>query len=444
MTPTHPPIALRTTRSLPPLPAVITAGLLVVGLTACGQGDGTGSSSAPTATPNANGEGQPAGEAPVFHQGTPIVEGANSQGVLEVLNPENVDRPLYKEFGNVPFGTDIFWHTTMENTGTEPVIIRSAQAACGCTRFMDFTVTDAEGNSPDRPTAFAVSEDRAIATIPPGGSIQMRMKLLTAFSKANQRKLAMMRLSTDSQLEPYMTFEVGFQPTRAFVFAPASANLTNSPVSSGKSKRIKILVDRAGDPERVLGVVSTPPGIEAELLSETFAGEYIWYVNVSVPPLSKLGPIRGNVVLSTTDEDGNGDEGRLELPVIALVVPDVVASPALVSFRAFDRTVGAEFTGRLAALVPGARLKIKGARFEGEHADKLSVEYTPIKAFDDGRAIEWTYTVKLAPGHPAGYVAGALVFELEEGIGGLPEGQPINEVHVTLSGVARDAPASSN
>lgn len=376
---------------------------------------------------------------------TPAAEGATSKGVLEVVNPDNPERPLYKEFGSVPFGDELFWFTTMENTGPEPVILRSAQAACGCTQFMDFTVTDANGQGPDRATPFAASKDRVLATVPAGGQIRMRMKLQTAFSTPNQRKLALMRLSTNSQLEPYMTFEVGFDPDRAFIFAPARANLTNSPVTSGKSERIKILVDRAGDPGRVLDVVSTPEGIEAELVTESFAGEYIWYVNVTVPPLSPLGPIRGDVVLRTTDDDGSGDEGRLELPVIALVVPDVIASPNLVAFRAFDRTVGAEFTGRLAALVPGARLKVNGARFEGDHADKMSVVYSPIKPFDDGRALEWTYTAKMAPGHPQGYVAGSVVFELDESIGGLAEDQASNELRVTLSGVARDpAPRAKN
>jgi hypothetical protein len=429
--------------------SLASAGLMAAAclgiLAGCGAGDEAGRIPAEAAPiTEAATDGSSVNEPWTPTEGPPIVEGADSLGVLEVVQPENAERPLYKEFGDVAYGTNLFWNTTMKNTGTEPVIIRSAQAACGCTRFMDFRVTDAEGNGPDRPTPFAASKDRSLASIPPGGQIQMRMKLMTALSKVNQRKLAMMRLFTNSQLEPYMTFEVGFTPSRSFVFAPATANLTNSPVSSGKSKRVKILVDRAGDPERVLDVLSTPDGIEAELQTETFGGEYIWYVNVTVPPLTPLGPIRGDVILRTTDEEGNGNAGRLELPVVALVVPDVVASPNLISFRAFDRSVGAEFTGRLAALVPGARLKITGARFEGDHADKLSVEYTPVKAFDDGRALEWTYTVKMAPGHPAGYVAGTAIFELDESIGGLPADQPSNELRVTLSGAARDPAPTKN
>ncbi len=131
--------------------------------------------------------------------------------------------------------------------------------------------------------------------------------------------------------------------------------------------------------------------------------------------------------------------------MIALVVPDVIPSPKLVAFRTFDRSVGAEFTGRIAALVPGARIKIQDAWIDGEHADKFTIEYTPVKPFDDGRAIEWSYTVKLAPGHPHGYVAGHLVLQLEEGIGGIPETLPANELRVTLSGVARDPkPADKN
>lgn len=409
-------------------------------LAACGSGSGSDASPGKGADPAAADipAYNPDGKGTIDLGGQDLVPGMPGAGRLEVVNPDIPDRPLYKEFGNVPYGTDLEWTTLLKNEGTAPVVITSAQAACGCTRFMDYTVTDAEGNRSEYPTTFSIDENRALATVPAGGTIQIRTKLMTKFSNPNQRKLALMRLFTDSVERPFLTFEVGFDPIRPFIFAPDRANLLNSPFSSGKSERIKILVDRGGDPGKVLGVVSAPEGIEAELITETFGGEYIWYVNVTVPPLSPLGAIRGEVILETTDADGNGDEGRLELPVVALVVPDVVATPKLAAFRAFDRTVGAEFTGRISALVPGARLKIESARFESPDADKFSVNFEPVKPFDDGRAIEWTYTAKIAPGHPEGFVGGDLVFELEEAFGGLPETVPQNELRITLSGNARD------
>lgn len=406
--------------------------LPLLALTGCGDSTPSGEADPGGARFNPNGATE------IHLDGAAPVAGTPGAGVLEVLNPELPERPLYKEFGDVAFGTVLYWTMEMRNVGTAPVNINTAQAACGCTRFMDFTVTDASGSAPARPTAFTAQAEGALATIPAGGTILMRMKLMSEFSTPNERKLAMMRLSTDSVIKPFLTFEVGFQPTRAFIFAPDRANLLNSPFSSGREKRIKILVDRAGDPERVLGVLSKPEGIEAELITETFAGEYVWYVNVSVPPLSALGTIRGDVILKTTDAEGNGDAGRLKLPVVALVVADVISTPNLAPLRAFDRSVGAEFTGRIVALVPGARLMVMGTRVESEHAEHFSIEATPIKAFQDGRAIEWSYTVKVGPGHPQGFVAGELIFELEEAFGGLPDDVPANELRVRLSGIARD------
>ncbi|QDV07564.1 hypothetical protein Poly30_30900 [Planctomycetes bacterium Poly30] len=410
--------------------------VLLALMAACGSGSepdaaaGRGASEPPAYNPDGKGTIDLGGVDPV--PGTP------GAGLLEVIHPDIEERPLYKEFGDVPFGTDLEWATVLGNTGTAPVVITSAQAACGCTRFMDYTVTDAEGNRPAYPTAFSIDANKDLATVPAGGTILIRMKLMTKFSKPNQRKLALMRLSTDSVARPYLTFEVGFNPTRAFVFAPDRANLLNAPFSSGKSERTKILVDRGGNPGRVLGVLSTPEGIEAELVTETFGGEYVWYVNVTVPPLSPLGPIRGEVILKTTDENGDGEEGRLELPVVALVVPDVVATPNLAMLRAFDRTKGKEFTGRIAALVPGARIKIESAQLDSVNAEKFEVSYEPVKPFDDGRAIEWSYTIKVLPDHPHGFLSGDLVLKLEESFGGLPETAPQNELRIPLSGNARD------
>ncbi|MEM8712766.1 MAG: hypothetical protein AAGG01_17580 [Planctomycetota bacterium] len=433
------------------------AGLLPVGplcvglvLAACGGGSSEPGQADPSAG-SAAGQGAEIGQGdsssadadPRWQDSPAPLEGANSAGVLTVVDPEFPERPFYKQFGSVPFGKQEFWTFEMRNEGPEAVRILSGQEPCGCTKFIDLRITGADGapiEDPDRPGRARMFTDLSRekpAVVPPGGTVAMRCKLITSYSRVNEQKLALMRLTTDSRERPYLTFEVGFKSTRSFIFAPERANLLNAPFSAGKSERIKILVDRAGDPERVIDILSTPEGIEAELVEEPFGGEPIWYVDVSVPPVSPRGPIRGSVVLRTTDTEGKGNEGRLELPVIAEVVPDVVPSPRLAAFRTFDLSQGASFTGRITALVPGARLRVLRARFENDLPELFSATLTPIKPFDDGTAIEWQYTAKLSPGHPEGYVSGEVIFELEEAIGGLREDAPQNEVRVRLSGVAR-------
>ena len=323
------------------------------------------------------------------------------------------------------------WKVRFRNRGRGPLSILSAQAACGCTRLDAVSVIDRDGAAPRR--ARSLTAD-VVTTVPPGGVLEVEISVLTTFTRANQRKLALFRLTTDSDLEPYVTLELSFLPTRPFMFAPAEARLLNTPTSHGGAARVKILVDRKETLARVLGVESRPDGVEVDLVTETFGGEYVWYLDVAVPPLSPLGVTRGDVVLRTTDPDGEGEDGRLKVPVIAQVVPDVILGKPQVTLGAVPTSSGATFESQLHALVPGARLRVLEARTESPLGAAVSVETAPLEPDAGGRSATWSVRVAVAPGATPGFLSGDLVLLLDEPVGGIGPDGASTELRFRLSG----------
>ncbi|MEM1453231.1 MAG: hypothetical protein AAGI22_29280, partial [Planctomycetota bacterium] len=337
-----------------------SAALLALTLAACGGG---ASNDAEGARPGSgSAQGMPELAIPVATE--------TGRGLLEVVDPTYPERPLFHDFGEMIYGERREWITRFRNVGTSPVEVLSAQAACGCTRLFSMTVVPPEGGAP---TTYKSFDERPITTVPVGGELELNVLVLSQFTTPNQRKLALFRLSTNSDLEPYTTLEVSFLPKRPFIFAPTEAKLLNVPTSHGKEARVKVLVESPGDPGRVLGIESAPEGLEVALVEETFAGEFVWYIDIRVPPLTPLGVIRGAVVLRTTDSLGEGDEGRLSLPLIAQVVADVVMEKPLAALGAFKANEGTVFESRLNALVPGAKMRVLGTRIEDAGFDGIEV-----------------------------------------------------------------------
>lgn len=388
---------------------------LLLGI-AAGCGD-NGAATAPSNT----------GGAPPSAQ-APAVPG---QGLLETIDPQDPSRPRFHDFGELIHGDGLTWVARFRNSGAGPLRILNAQAACGCTRLSTMAVREPGGAAPKIIKAF---RGEVIATVPAGAELEISIEVLTAFTAANQRKLALFRLTTDSELEPYVTLELGFLPTRPFMFAPTEARLLNTPTSHGGMARVKIIVDRKETLARILGVETSPEGLDVDLVTESFGGEFVWYVDVRVAPLTPLGVTRGDVILRTTDRDGEGEEGRLTVPVIAQVVPDVVMGKPLITLGAVASSEGALFESDLNALVPGARLKVLETRVESAVPLTLDIQTTPINPDADGRAPVWSVRISMAPGAPPGFISGDVVFVLDEPVGGAGPDGTSTELRVRLSG----------
>ncbi|MDG1983244.1 MAG: DUF1573 domain-containing protein [Planctomycetota bacterium] len=362
---------------------------------------------------------------------TPATEAG--QGLLESLDPQDPSRPRFHDFGELIHGDQLTWNARFRNSGAGPLKILAAQAACGCTRLATMTITG-PGDLPPRVIKGFRNASDVLATVPPGAELVVAIEILTAFTAANQRKLALFRLTTDSDLEPYITLELGFLPTRPFMFAPTEARLLNTPTSHGGNARVKVIVDRKETRARILSIESAPEGLSTDLVTESFGGEFVWYVDVSVAPLTPLGVIRGDVVLRTTDREGEGEGGRLTIPAIAQVVPDVVLGKPLITLGAVPSSAGATFESELTALVPGARLKVLATRVESSVPMDLGIQTAPINPDSSGRASVWTVQIAMPPGTAPGFISGDVVFVLDEPVGGASPDGPSTELRVRLSG----------
>jgi hypothetical protein len=396
---------------------LLTAALLAAALPSCNPTEPVGE--APTGAPT---EGATPGAA--------ALDAVAGQGLLETLDPQDPARPRFHDFGEMIYGDRLTWFVRFRNSGTGPLKILNAQAACGCTRLAGMSVKE-PGRAPRVLRSF---RGDVITTVPAGAELEVSIEILTAFTAPNQRKLALFRMTTDSDLDPYVTLELGFLPTRPFMLAPTEARLLNVPTSHGGSKRVKIIVDRKETLARILGVVSAPEGLGVDLVTESFGGEFVWYVDLSVAPLTPLGVTRGSVVLRTTDRDGTGEDGRLEVPVIAQVVPDVVLAKPLITLGAVASSEGAFFESELNALVPGAKIKVLATRVESAAPVPLEIETEALQPDADGRAALWRVRITMPPGASPGFVSGDVVFVLDEPVGGVGPDGASTELRVRLSG----------
>lgn len=399
--------------------------LLGLSLAACGGGSDA------TATPPSSPPNSPSAPATAS---TPT-----SAGVLEVLDPQDPERPFFHDFGEMDFGTEVKWAVTLRNTGSEPLEIQRAQPACGCTRLVSFEVTGPEGGAA---ASYSNFKARPICAVPPGGSIEMRVDILSKHSKPNLSKLALVRLSTNSSIDPFHTFELRFLGLKPFIVAPDNLTLHRVPVSHGASASCRVQVVKPGLPGLVHRIVSAPAGVDARLEARPFAGETVWTVIADIPPLSPMGTIRGDIVLAVSDEDGVGEEGRVTIPVVARVGPDAFLDPGMFTFGAVGSGETRLRQAQLVGLVPGAKLEILEARLENASADAFRVSYRAAgpdeggQLDDRGRSSRWIIDVQLTGDHPEGYLIGEVVLTLAEPIGG-GTGEMGTELRARISGLVK-------
>lgn len=360
-------------------------------------------------------------------------EGALGQGVLETVDPQDPERPLFHDFGELDYGTEVQWSCRMRNTGAEPLRVLSITPACGCTRVVSMTVMDEAGESLQRVQAFDAPE---LCSVPPGAALELRIDLLTKHSKPNQHKLALVRLRTDSEVSPFQTFELHFLPTKPFIVAPDSLVMQRVPVSHGAEAKCRVQVVKPGLPGQVHRIVSAPEGIEARLEARPFAGETVWTVFATVPPLSPMGVLRGDIVLAVSDEHGQGDDRRVTIPVLAYVGPDAFLDPGMFTFGAVPQGEERLLRAELIGLVPGAKLRVTDARVENPGAEALTVSCAAVDPDAEGRSQRWTVDLRLGGDHPAGYVQGEVVLTLDEPLGG-GQGDLGDELRARISGLVR-------
>jgi hypothetical protein len=339
----------------------------------------------------------------------------------------NPARPYFHDFGTLEFGQEVERTFTFRNTDPVPVTVLSLHPACTCTRVRGMSTLPPDGGP-------AVKGDlemlENIIRVEPGGTLDIVVVVNTKSIRPNSDSLNILRVRTDSKNTPFMTFELHVLAEKLFTLSPAELRLGDVPISHGGSKRLSILTGYPNSSAEVVEILETTGGIVATLQPTLAVSEVRWDLTATLPPLTDLGSRHETILLSTTDDAGEGDKGRLLVHVWARVVPDVVIRADPIHFGLVSAVEGGQAQAELRALVPGTRVRILETRFEGAGLGPLQCRFTPLGYVDsEGRCDRWGLELLAPPGMAPGRFQGTLECLLDD------EGSP--RVSAALQGVVR-------
>lgn len=322
---------------------------------------------------------------------------------------ENADaaRPYFHDFGDRLWGERIEHTYRLVNREGRTIVLQDLLPDCGCTQPQAAVVladgSRVEGGFETRSMGLA---------IPDGATLEVRIALdTTRVERPNQHKLAQVRMRCDSDVTPYLTFELHVLVKRAFRAAPTEGVLKDVPQSAGKSVRLDVTTEIAGDGSRIRGIELVEGPFHAELTETTAGSENLWVLIVSADPGSNLGPHSGKVVLGTTTDDGTGVGQNFEVLVRAIVVEDCVIDPRVLSI---SREAGANVRASVIALVPGAKVGVRGVRFEGGASTILRADHEADAPDADGRASRWRLVIRAEGELPREAFSGRFIVELDD------------------------------
>ena len=313
-------------------------------------------------------------------------------------------RPWYHDFGEVPFG-EIREHTfRLTNVSPDPVTLLDVQGMCSCSSVKRVLARLPDG----RVREGSPRAENGMLLVPPGAVAELTLRIDTGKAKPNQPKLEVMRLRTDSDLDPFITFELAVRPRQLFQATPTTLDLGDIPTSHGASGEVVLVTGERGTPARVLRVEEAGERVHALLEEQESLGETVWTLGLTLPEQQPLGVLRDRVLLATTDEYGEGDTGRFEVQVWGRVVEDLIVRPRQISLGAAASAESFQTQAELVALVPGERVLLREFEVTGTSKDWIRVEPTPVSPDPRGRTQLWELAIERIPGHPQGRVDATL------------------------------------
>ncbi len=330
-----------------------------------------------------------------------------SSGPGLVFENAKASRPYFHDFGDRLWGERIEHTYRLVNREGRTVVLQDLLPDCGCTQPQAAVVL------PDGSRVDGGIETRSIGlAVPAGATLEVRIGLdTTRVERPNQHKLAQVRLRCDSDVTPYLTFELHVLVKRAFRAAPTEAVLKDVPQSAGKRVRLDVTTENTGDGSRIRGIEAVEGPFHAELAETSAGAESLWVLIVSADPGSNLGPHSGKIVLGTTRDDGTGVGQHFEVQVRAVVVEDCVIDPRVL---AISREKGAATMANVIALVPGAMIGVKRVRFEGGASTILRADHEADSPDTDGRASRWRLAIRAEGELPREAFSGRLIVELDD------------------------------
>lgn len=371
-----------------------------------------GTPNGPALTQAGRAPGDGPGEGPGYVD--PTLGGSAPLGANEglvIMNPTNTDRPFFRDFGQIQRGESREWTIQLLNQDPTPVEVLDVRAPCGC---MTVRVLRARLASGEVIVGDQYRQQPPMLVVPPGAMLELELVLTTERVQPNTDKLAVFRLMTSSPASANITFEAHLMALDSFAATPQQFAFGDVPQGFGGRTKVRILAEPRGSAAKILGIAEQGQRVRAEFEETFYGGEHVWHVLADLPALEPLGAVRDKIVLRTTDPQGQGDAGRMTIEALGTVVPDVRITPSLFAFGARKPDESAELIGRVDALVPGARTKVLGHRFEGPSAASFEASFEPLQPDDAGRSISTQITVRLRPGHAPGAMAARLHLDLDD------------------------------
>lgn len=373
--PRRPRPALAASLPLLLLPVLLQLG----GLAGCGGSDET------TSTPDAE-------QAAAAGTVNPFAIPSDTRG-LRIANPRDPERAYNFDLGRVPYGSVQRIDIELENVEDQPVTIRAVKPGCGCT-VPSVQYTDEDG----KVTLGDTRRNGDILTVPPGRHADLTLEIDTRnVDKKNQSKRVLVRITSevpDSTEVFYLTLEVHLIVDLPFASIPGRLDMKRVPTSGGGVALVEIT--RTNYDGLSLGeIVHAPDNVLCDLRNEQRFGHDVWTLSARLIPPIERGLFQDKVVLQVLDESGEVTDRTFEVPIQALVIPDVdvVPSRLVVPRRPLARNPTA--TSELATLLPGHRLRVVSAHLEGTAAEHLRLTVEP--AADDGTGGSTRWILKLAP-----------------------------------------------
>ncbi|MFT4538295.1 MAG: hypothetical protein ACI835_000728 [Planctomycetota bacterium] len=338
-------------------------------------------------------------------------QAAETPAGLYILNPGPDARPHFHDYGHVPFGDAATHVFQMRNGDPEPITIKSLQGGCACIRVSRISCTTQDGTT----TTGNPRSKKSVIVIPPGAQLDLAVRMDTSqLRNPNKEKLEILRMMTTSIVTPYPTFELHVKSQQLFQFSPRRLLFGDVPSSSGAESMTRIVTSGFGDQAKVLEVIDPGKHCEAVLEQGFLNGEHLWTVRVRLPEFLSKGPIIDEIVLSTTDENGEGNEGRERIEILAQITGDIVMNPRLLSFGSKPLGSAALTQGVLRALVPGTRVLVQSIEIEGDAAKHLRAEAVAIGPDSNGASHQWDILLHLDDQVPAGRFDGKLRVLLDD------------------------------
>lgn len=327
-----------------------------------------------------------------------------------ILDPQDPARDYDVDLGHMAYGDSREHVVRMKNAEGRPIVISEITQGCSCTQTRAAYVA-ASGARVEGPLRWA---ERSFE-VPADAVLELRLLVDSKLVPGrNTVKRVLVRIQSDSSVDPFKTLELHTIVDFPFYVVPPTINLGQVPIGGIAAGSTEIS-QALGTGELVLGVLSTPEGMDAALETPEELGSPRWRLSVRwFPPLPR-GSAQRTIVLKTSGPGGVGEGRPLDVDVLGVGVDNVIAEPMAIALpERLELNAGAGAV-MLRSLVGGNRLFVTGARTEGPLSEAFRAVATPIAPDDKGRSETWMVQLTCVRALDVqGAFAGAVVVTLDD------------------------------